>query len=249
MAKVNYEILKKFCTDDKLRPTLQEPRLVNDYWCASDSKRMIMVPSVLCCKINPKKTEGSFPNFLAVLDPGKIVTDYKFTLDDLRSAIDGCYKVEEVVEEPTENVLEGCEACIGEGQIDHSVRFREKYYEYYCECPVCHGCGKVPVSKDYDPNDDIDPEDFEAFKEVKTGKMILDDYLSVVEINDRLYRAVYLTPIVDLMERLNAKIAEFVIQKNGMIVIKVKQAWVGVMPLVELPDPEIPASHLTTTMI
>lgn len=249
--KVDYKILKKFCGDElDLRPQLTEPHLVDDYWVATNAHIIAMCRTEICSKkIRPRNVEGRFPNVFAVFNPE---TDsnptHIVTLQDLRSALDLCYKVDEVIEEPTDNILEKCPACYGDGEIEDSVHFRGKYYDYSCECPICHGFGKVPVSEDYDPDDDIDPQDFEATIEVKTGKKILDKYLSVVDINGCIFRAFYILLICEFMEHVGVDAAK-IWKKKDMLVFEFPHAFMCLMRILENPNKDVDPSKVTTTQI
>lgn len=236
MRKVSYEILKQFCADgDELRPVMNYPHKVDGYWCASDNKTILLVKEDACKKNIPMPDEklGKYPQVFRVLDPSKVESKYQIDLDDIRSAISQCPLVEEIIDVPTDNELEKCEACGGEGEVSESVHFRGKWYDYSAECPCCHGCGKVPVDPEYDPDWDDDPEDFQSYKQEKTGKMVPDDRASI-EIHGHIFRAEYLVKICSYMEAIGVEDVKVCLgEKQGRITIfEFPQSYLGVMPLI-----------------
>jgi len=236
MKKVSYELMKLFCTEDKLRPILTEPFLIDgdlgETWVASDSYIILIVEKSNCLADISKKRknmDGKAPNIYAIFDHKSKPTNI-VTIEAIKQAIEEAPKVFEIRYESNGNELEECPACYGNGEIEDDVRFRDRYYSYSCECPICHGHGKIPVDPDYDPNDD-DPETFESYKEVKTGKMIPDPK-SIFNFNGRMYRYHVLDLLIKYMEHVGLSEAAYNFCKNNMIQFIMPHTYLCAMPMI-----------------
>lgn len=228
MKKIDYDTLIGFCTKDDFRIALHYPCLKQGYWCASDGAILVMAHESVCddnIPINDETLE-KFKNIFNIFNPSLFKPEYIVKLEELDRALNEVPKVKVYDERIIETEYEECEACGGSGEMEDEVDFRGNLYTYSCECPVCHGYGRVPVSEEYDPDEDI-PEEFVDREKYWTGKMEIE-YKADVRIGDFKYRAEYINKVKTLMQEIGTNRAMVCFTESNFIVFNFNSVYIVV---------------------
>ena len=202
MNKIDYNILKKFCSNGSFGD--REPFVLDNYVCATDRFILIMADKSVCddkMVINnpdlPVKNGNIFSENLS--EP------YTISLNDITEYVSKVPTVDELKRVKVKTKYEECESCFGSGIIYADATFRGETYDLEFECPICGGSGEVPVSKDFVPLED-DSKDFITFKYVKTGRKIIDEN-KLISIGKGIYKASYVDMVREVMYILNCETA------------------------------------------
>ena len=202
MNKIDYNTLKKFCADGPFGDS--EPFVVENNVCATDRFILIMADKSVC----DEKMEINNP--YSPVKNGNIFSEnlsepYTISLNEITESVSKVQTVDERKRVKVKTKYEECEACWGSGIVYADATFRGKNYDLECECPICGGTGKVPVSKDFVPLED-DSKDFITFKYVKTGRKIIDEN-KLISIGKGIYKASYVDNVREVMSILNCETA------------------------------------------
>lgn len=230
MGLINYETLKKFCATSDLRKSLMEPHSLGRYWCATNTVIMILAHKSCCEDGIPRPNErkiGKLPKISGILDPKKYKPQYSVSLSALTKALSKVPLEKEYREEELKAQLMECSACDGNGNIQNEVRFRGNIYEYFGECPICHGYGIVSVSEEYNPDNFSNPYDFIDKKKFETGRMIPEDDANIV-IVDSKFRATLIQTVVDVMNILDANESSLMMQEYGIATFRIDKVYIVV---------------------
>lgn len=246
MYKIDYEILKSFCEPEEgLRLQLHFPFLQDGYWCATDGHVLLFAKETICDDNIPSYDEsfGEFPNVFAVMNPKDFSPKFQVKLSDIESAIAKVPMKKEYDEREIETEFEECEACGGSGEIEGDVFFRDKSIDYSCVCPACHGFGKVPVSREYEPDDYEHPKDFIDTEKYWTGKMVIEDGAKVT-ISDNNYMASNISKVKNLMSCVGVKSAVVGFSKANYLVFHFSEVYVVVVSC-ESENKHLPSIKVT----
>ncbi len=196
---ISYETLKSFCADEDLRPQLMYACRRSDGWWATNGQKVIYAPMEECqqgdarffCDEMPKDV-GKYPNVEAVVNVKGFTPKFTITVQAINDALAQIPLTDEMKEVEREMEFIDCPECGGDGEIEISeiIYFRNHRLnaEATCECPVCHGYGKIPDKEDYNPKyDDYDPDSPEYSTKVKTGKKIPNVSGTILHINKSGY--------------------------------------------------------------
>jgi len=197
---VTYETLKSFCADEyALRPQLHYAIKRGEYWWASDGYRIICVPMnqtqqgdmrFLCDEM--PNDAGAYPNVESIIDVKGFKSKFTIKVSAIKDAMSNLPKIDAYAEVKRElNFIECPECDDGEIEIEDSVYYKGNRYELIatCQCPICHGYGKIPDVEGYDPDcDDYDPDEASTYIEmVKTGRKIPDLENTMLHIKGTAY--------------------------------------------------------------
>lgn len=196
---ITFETLKSFCAYDTLRPQMMYACRREDGWWATDGTRIICVPMEECqqgdvrflCDEMPNDVP-KYPNVEAVVDVKGFTPKLTISVQAIEDAMAKLPLTDEMKEVESEITFKQCPQCGGGGEI----RIRESVYfngrwldaEATCECPVCHGYGKIPDIEDYNPEeDDYDPDDEKYSTMVPTGRKVPDVRGVLLHIHGNAY--------------------------------------------------------------
>lgn len=200
MNKIDYNTLKKFCSNEPFGD--REPFVVENNVCATDRFILIMADKSVCdgkMVIDSIYKKGNIGNIFSenLSDP------YSISLNDITESISKVPTVYEYKRVEVKTEYEECEVCGGTGIFYADATFRGKNYDLEFECPICGGSGEVPVSKDFIPLK-YDSKCFVTFDNVKTGRKIIDEN-ELISIGKGIYKAYYVDKVREVMSLLNCE--------------------------------------------
>lgn len=236
---VRYETLKKFCSTDILRESLQFVKRIDNNWYASDGH--------VACRVSEEAKHSDdilylteypndlrYPNIEAVLPETVSDNAIQMSVKEIKNSFQNLRKVREHrdVEEEIHYKECDCNDCYGgKVTLTESVIYKGHYYdlEEEVDCPVCHGHGVIPDIEDYDPDeDDYDPETDKTHIVSKwTGRMI-PDFESAIEIHGITVKAKYLKLMTEVAEEMGTDTVS-VDRKNDMLIVGMKGVLIGIM--------------------
>ena len=108
------------------------PFVIGDYTYASNGYRLIRCPnSLIDFEFTPPKNH---PNATKIIKPNNVL------MDVLIDSVDWEALKTEFEEEKVSDEVE-CGHCHGEGTLEDSVYYKNKFYHCEYDCPVCKGSG------------------------------------------------------------------------------------------------------------
>lgn len=243
---ITYETLKSFCAEKyDLRPQLHYAIKRGEYWWASNGYRIICVPMNqtqqgdmrFLCDEMPNDV-GTYPNVENIIDVKGFTPEFTFNISAINEALEKLPKVDEYKEVKRDIEFIDCPECDdGEIEIEDTVYYRGSTYSVSatCQCPICHGYGKIPDFEDYDPDEDeYDPDEDETyFEKVKTGRKIPDTKETLIHFKDVAYiRACFMDSLLRVAREQNTDQIECSGGDYGRCVIfRVNSVIVGLMPV------------------
>lgn len=130
------ETLKKFTTDDELRPWMQNVNIVGKYAYATDG--IILVRKLITDNI----PQSDIPDIV------KNSFDVLFEKFAVKNNIDSDFVLNKLLEYKTEPVYHqyfvDCKECEGSGLVQYVYEYNGSDYTIDGECPACNGnCGSM----------------------------------------------------------------------------------------------------------
>lgn len=182
------EVFSLFCSSETLRPIMQKPFIVGSKTYATDAYTMVFCDSDKIDfefenKEKPLNVEGVIPkiNTKEIINLDSIDWDLYMNKDETIG--DG-------------NDVE-CGHCRGEGTYQDNVYYKNKFYDYEYECPVCDGSGyeeeekQIPTgNKTFDRFDKVKFKEHvfnaEKFYKLKKVKDLINSEIELVSYNSNL---------------------------------------------------------------